>query len=252
MVETIQYPKKKQNKVVRYDSIADYECKTVHSIVNESPVLHVSFVVDGLPVNLPMIGQMGSFDHPSAGLDEPLDLYIHGYVSARMMNTAGTEGMKVCVCASIVDGYILTYTPYSHNYNYRSSVIHGTATLVTDPDEKLYAMTIITDKIVPGRYENSRTPPTKGELAATSILKITVDSASAKVRAGYGVESAEDIIDENKKIWTGVMPISHIFEPPVPSAYNEVPLPSYISDFIEARNKESEEYIKYSTTVAPK
>jgi nitroimidazol reductase NimA-like FMN-containing flavoprotein (pyridoxamine 5'-phosphate oxidase superfamily) len=75
-----------------------------------------------------MIGQMGSFTHPSRGLGDPLDCYLHGYVSSRIMNLSRKEGIKglpVCIAASKVDGLVLTLTPNSHNYNYRSSVLFG-------------------------------------------------------------------------------------------------------------------------------
>lgn len=49
---------------------------------------------------------MGSFDRPSAGIGEPMDVYLHGYVSSRIMNLARDgekdAGMKICVCATKV------------------------------------------------------------------------------------------------------------------------------------------------------
>lgn len=41
-----------------------------------------------------MIGQMGSFERPSADEDEQLDCYLHSYVSSQMTNLArtATEG----------------------------------------------------------------------------------------------------------------------------------------------------------------
>jgi hypothetical protein len=45
-------------------------------------MLHVSFQPPNspFPAILPMIGQMGSFERPSAGLGDVLDLYLHGLV----------------------------------------------------------------------------------------------------------------------------------------------------------------------------
>lgn len=69
--------------------------------------MHASFISeDGLPTIIPLIGQMGSFDRPSAGIGEPMDVYLHGYVSSRIMNLARDgekdAGMKICVCATKV------------------------------------------------------------------------------------------------------------------------------------------------------
>jgi nitroimidazol reductase NimA-like FMN-containing flavoprotein (pyridoxamine 5'-phosphate oxidase superfamily) len=120
------------------DSIAAYDLVNVHKIINEAPVVHVSFTPDpesGFPAILPMIGALGSFEHPSAGIDEPLDCYLHGYVSSRIMNLANksgeSEGLPVCVCATLFDGLVLSLTPNSHSMNYRSAVLHGFATIVT-------------------------------------------------------------------------------------------------------------------------
>lgn len=48
-------------------------------------MLHVSFQPPNspFPAILPMIGQMGSFERPSAGLGDVLDLYLHGLVCPR-------------------------------------------------------------------------------------------------------------------------------------------------------------------------
>ncbi len=61
---------------------------------------------------------MGSFERPSAGIGEPMDVYLHGYVSSRIMNMArdgekngGSEegGMRICVCATKVGGPLIPH-----------------------------------------------------------------------------------------------------------------------------------------------
>lgn len=114
---------------------------------------------------------MGSFTRPSASLGDPLDCYLHGYVSSRIMNlsrASGGKGLPICIAASKVDGLgdlfitpcsdccrwhliVLTLTPNSHNYNYRSAVLFGYATLVEDVEEKIWAMELITNSVVPDR-----------------------------------------------------------------------------------------------------
>lgn len=77
-----------------------------------------------------LTGQMGSFEYPSADIGEPLDCYLHGYVSSRIVNLARAaegEGLPVCIVASKVDGLVLSLTPNSHSYNYRSAILHGYA-----------------------------------------------------------------------------------------------------------------------------
>ncbi|KAI1325072.1 hypothetical protein F5Y16DRAFT_379246 [Xylariaceae sp. FL0255] len=123
--ESLEYPTRPYSKVNRYDVRASYALETIHHLVNTCPILHVSFNVPDspFPAMLPMIGQMGSFERPSADTGDVLDLYLHGYVSSRIMNlsrksaTNGSAegdvptGMPVTIGASHIDGLVLSLTP---------------------------------------------------------------------------------------------------------------------------------------------
>lgn len=158
-----------------------------------------------------MIGQMGSFARPSAGLGDVLELYLHGYVSSRLVNRARAEsqGLPLSVAASHVDGFVLSLTPNSHSFNYRSAVLFGHAAVVTDDDERLYAMQLITDSIVPGRWKHTRVPPNAGEMQSTAVLRVRIAGGSAKIRAGPPHDSPGDMADEamRARVWAGVLPM---------------------------------------------
>lgn len=144
--------------------------------------------------------------------------------------------LKVCVCATKVDGLVLSLTPNSHSMNYRSSVIFGTASLVTDLDEKLYAMKLITDGVLKGRYEKTRVPPDGAEMSSTQILRVSVESASAKVRAGEPGDYEKDLKQEKllDRVWTGVIPMYTAYGEPQPSKYNRVKeVPEYIANYVK-------------------
>ncbi|KAG7149151.1 hypothetical protein HYQ46_001951 [Verticillium longisporum] len=117
--------------------------------------------------------------------------------------------MPVTVAATHVDGLVLALTPNSHSYNYRSAVLFGHATLVETDDEKLYAMELITDSVVAGRWQNSRIPPNKAEMSSTSVLKVRIATGSAKIRSGPPGDEKHDM--ENpavvSTVWTGVVPV---------------------------------------------
>lgn len=200
------------------------------------------------PAILPMIGQMGSFDYPSASIDEPLDCYLHGYVSSRIMNLARDsegEGLPVCVAASKVDGLILSLTPNSHSYNYRSAIIQGYAQLVTDEAEKLYAMELITNSVLADRWANTRVPPDRAEMSSTVILRVKVVSGSGKIRDGGVSDEKKDTGNEEvtDRVWTGVVPVWETFGEPVPSDQNKVAeVPGYISAFVAAQNAGNRQY----------
>ena len=196
-----------------------------------------------------MIGVMGSYEYPSSSLSDPQDCYLHGYVSSRIMRLAQSsrdgQGLPICVAATKVDGLVLSLTPNSHSYNYRSAILHGHATLVTDPAEKLWAMQLVTDSVVPGRYMNSRNPPDGAEMQSTNILRVRVVSGSGKVREGGPHDEAKDEGREDitSSTWTGVVPVYETLGEPVPSASNKVlQLPEYIKEYVDETTKGNEEY----------
>lgn len=233
---------------------ATYDVETIHTIINTTPVLHVSFVPDPttpMPIVLPMIGQMGLFSGDSANGDESWKCYLHGYVSSRLMNlsaaalTRGEEGLPLCIAATKVDGFVLSLTPNSHNYNYRSAVLQGHATIVEDVDEKLWAMKLITNSVIPERYENTRIPPDNAEMQSTRILKVTVSSASGKVREGVPEDERKDMKREDvlDQVWTGVVPLYEQLGKPVPGPYNRVgEVPEHVRAFVDGENEKREKY----------
>lgn len=228
-----------------------YDFETIHGLVNKSPVVHVAFASDPsepFPTILPMIGQMGSFEDSSAGLDSALDCYLHGYVSSRVMRLSkeavakGEDGLPVCITATKVDGYVLALAPFHHSYNYRSAILHGYAQPVENEEEKLWAMELVTNSVVPGRWDNSRTPPTKTEMKSTTILRVKIHAGSAKVRSGVPHDDRFDLKDENvkEKYWAGVVPIWETLGDPIASPDNGVAkIPSYLKDYVQKVNEEN-------------
>ena len=219
-----------------------YELGPIHSVINDSPVLHVSFASapeDPFPAILPMIGVMASFEYPSSAINEPLDCYLHGYVSSRIMRLAkdSDRGLAVCVAATKVDGLVLSLTPNSHSYNYRSAVLQGYARPVESTEEKVWAMERITNKVLAERWQNTRIPPDNVEMTSTTILKVTIETGSGKIRHGEPHDDKKDLSREDviNSVWTGVVPVYETFDAPIPSATNKAgDVPSYITSYIKS------------------
>lgn len=230
-----------------------YDAETIHHLINSTPVAHVSFVPDPsnpLPVVLPMIARVATFPG-----DDEAAVYIHGYVSARLFrpqtgrssSDVQENGIPVCIAATKIDNLVLALTPFNHSYDYRSAVVHGTASLLdpgtkADPrnrDEILWAMQLITDGMVTGRWEGSRVPPDEGEIASTRILKVRIDSASAKVRNSGVKEDAKDMKDEatRDRVWTGTIPYVEMLGAPKSAETNRVgAVPAYIEEYVKEHN----------------
>jgi hypothetical protein len=165
---------------------------------------------------------------------------------------AGGKGLPVCIAATKVDGLVLTLTPNSHNYNYRSAVLFGYASLVTSVEEKLWAMQLITNSVVAGRWDETRVPPNAAEMQSTQILKVYIDSGSAKVREGVPNDENVDLNNKEvlKRVWTGVVPVYEYLGDPIPGPYNEVSeIPEHILHYRKRLNEASS---KYATEAALK
>lgn len=102
-------------------------------------------------------------------------------------------------------------------------------------------MRLITDGVVPGRWEGSRVPPDAGEMASTSVLRVRIVAGSAKVRFGGPGDEAKDLGDEGLlgRVWTGVVPVWTTMGEPVAGAYNRVgEVPGYIEEWRGEGNEE--------------
>jgi uncharacterized protein len=168
-----------------------YDAETIHKILDEAFVCHVGFAVDGQPFVIPT----------NYGRDADR-LYIHGSSASRMLRSL-TGGIPVCVTVTLVDGLVLARSAFHHSVNYRSVVALGRATLVEDPAEKMRALKIVTNHIVPGRWDDVRRP-TELEMKATTVLVLPLDEASAKIRIGPPKDDEEDYA---LPIWAGILPL---------------------------------------------
>ncbi|KAF2199260.1 hypothetical protein GQ43DRAFT_442626 [Delitschia confertaspora ATCC 74209] len=220
-----KYPKTSLNTVKRIANRGKYDYSTIHSLLNSSPIIHVSFndPHSPFPITLPMIGCTGNFEDQDADPNTSAqDVYVHGYVSSRLMKLGSSskssehgkgegeqeEGFPLSISTAEIQGLVLALSPNHHSLNYTSTLIMGYATPVTRESEKLYAMQRITNNLLPGRWENSRQPPLASEMSSTSILRVRVVSASAKVRTGGPSEDRVDLGNDElrRRVWTGVVP----------------------------------------------
>jgi nitroimidazol reductase NimA-like FMN-containing flavoprotein (pyridoxamine 5'-phosphate oxidase superfamily) len=164
----------------------------VEAILDEALVCHVAFAIDGAPFIIPTtFVRLGD------------RIVVHGAVASRMLR-AMASGVEVAVAVTLLDGLVLARTAFHHSVNYRSVVIFGTATLVEDPEVKRAALHALIEKVRPGRSADCR-PPNDKELAATSVIALPIDEASAKIRSGPPLP--EEGADAELPYWAGVIPL---------------------------------------------
>ena len=180
-----------RTRVVREPQRAVYDRESVYRILDEGFICHVGFSVDGQPFVIPTsYGRKGA------------NLYIHGSAASRMLRQL-KEGVQVCVTVTLLDGLVLARSVFNHSMNYRSAVILGSATLVDEPQEKLEALRVLSEHILPGRWDDAR-QPNERELKATSVLRLPIEEFSAKVRSGPAIDDEEDY---SFPTWAGVVPL---------------------------------------------
>ena len=152
-------------------------------------------------------------------------LVFHGATSSRLMKYLGS-GQPIAVSFAMVDGLVLAKSLFHHSMNYRSAVVFGTGGLLEDESEKLAALQAISDKIMPGRWEDAR-GPNEQEMKATAVVQVQIESASAKVRTGGPIDDPADL---ELPVWSGVVPIeSNLMKPWADEHSQQTTLPGYLA-----------------------
>lgn len=186
--------------VKRLPDRGSYEQELIESILDEAPICHVGFVVDGAPFVIPTI-------HARIGDT----LYLHGSPASRMLRHMQT-GAVVCVTATLVDALVLARSAFHHSMNYRSAVVIGPARLVDDPVEKMHGFRAIVEHVAPGRWAHVR-QPNADEMRKTTLVAVAISEASAKVRSGPVGDDPEDM---DLGIWAGLLPLRTVAGAPEP------------------------------------
>jgi len=187
-------------------------------VLDAGMVAHLGFVADGQPFVIPTL---------HARVDD--EVYVHGSAASRTLRTLA-GGFPACLTVTLLDGIVLARSVFEHSMNYRSVVVLGHATPVVEPDEKLAALEAFTEKLLPGRWNEARQPTAK-ELKATSVLRLPLDEASAKIREG-GPEDG-DTPDAELDVWAGHVPfVVRALDPvPDPSLRPGIPVPPALRSY---------------------
>lgn len=206
-----------RTRVVREPERAIYDREAIYPILDEGFLCHVGFSVDGQPFVIPT----------SYGRDGD-DLYIHGSAASRMLRQM-KDGIQICVTVTLLDGLVLARSIFNHSMNYRSVVILGKAALVDDPAEKLAALRVLSEHIIPQRWDDVR-QPNERELKATSVLRVPIEEFSAKIRIGPPIDDAEDY---SFPTWAGVVPLEMTVGTPIndPKLEPRREVPEYVRGY---------------------
>jgi len=202
---------------------AHYERETIYPIIDAAPLCHVGFEIDGQPYVIP---SLHARDRDA--------ILLHGAPDSRLVRHL-CAGHPVCVSFTLLDGWVLGRAACSHSMNYRSVVLFGAARPVTSPAQKLRALELLTEHMLPGRWQEVR-PPSEEDLCQTAVVAIDIEEASAKVRTGPPVDSGAD---RTPDIWAGVVPLCMLAGTPVPagSEQDDTPLSGAVRAYFERQDR---------------
>lgn len=203
-----------RTRIRRLPELARYERTALYDIIDETYVCHIAF-------------NDGESTHciPTACWRDGDFLYIHGSNGGRLTKMMLGE-RQVSIAITHVDGLVLAKSAFNHSMNYRSCVIYGEFELVEGRENKLAAMDIFMDKIALGRKHEARAGNDK-ELAATSVLRISLAEAAAKISCKTEPEDKEEDLD--LPVWAGILPLRTLRTEPIQAKHSASVVPEYVA-----------------------
>lgn len=204
-----------RTRVRRLAELANYERAALYEIIDQAYVCHIAF-------------NDGESTHcmPTACWRDADYLYIHGSNGGRLTKKL-LAGTQVSIAITHVDGLVLARSAFSHTMNYRSAVIYGIFEAVEGNINKMAAMDMLMDKIATGRKNEARAGNDK-ELAATSVMRISLAEAATKISNTNPVDKEEDL---NLPVWAGVLPMSVKHGEPIHMENGAITTPEYVKNW---------------------
>ena len=207
-----------KSKLRRAKERGSFDRAAVAAALRSSKIAHVGMLREAngemYPAVIPML----------FGFDEELEfLYLHGSTGCGTAKSLGPVSVSVASLQAIVAAKSL----FHHSANYTSAVVFGQATRVTDEAQVEAALKLITACTMgPERWADARAPNT-AELTATSVIRVDIETASAKQRTG---PPGEDAADEQLPYWSGLIPFETVQLPAVTADISAgIPVPTYFA-----------------------
>lgn len=190
------------------------DLQMARDIIDDARICHVGFTIDEQPYVVPMaLGREGD------------RILLHGSVVSRLIKSLA-DGLPCCVTITHLDGLVLARSSFNSSMNYRSLMVFGSATLVSEEQERIRSLDILVEHLAPGRLAELR-PSTRKELNATTLLTLPLETFSIKCRNGPPGDAKADL---DTPIWAGVIPFTQTAGEPQPSPDmpEDIKLPDYL------------------------
>ena len=189
-----------KSRVRRLPAKANYDREVIFAVIDEAPLCHVASIVNDSAVVIPtLLAREGD------------TLFLHGSPSNAVLKAIVERG-EACISVTLYDGLRLARSGFESSIAYRSVVIFGAASLVSDDVEKARVLDLFVDAVLPGRASEVR-PMSDAERRLTVVVAVSVDEASAKLSSGPTDDPDEDL---ELPVWSGTVPARMIFSAPIP------------------------------------
>jgi hypothetical protein len=192
-----------------------HDVGALHAVLAAGRVAHVAVVDDGQPYVLPLAyARVGD------------RVVVHGSSGSRAFRMLAA-GRPTCLTVTVVDGLVVARAAFETSMRYRCAMVLGSFEQVLDGEDKLRALEAVSDHSLPGRWADVR-PPTRKQLAATSVLALPLDEWSVKVSAGWPEDEPADL---DLPAWAGVLPYETAVGTALaaPDLRGDVPPPPYLA-----------------------
>jgi uncharacterized protein len=187
-----------RSRVKRLHKRAHYDHETVHRLIDEIGTGSVGYFIDGQPHVTPtLVWREGD------------KVYWHCSSASRMLRQVKT-GIPVSLNIFHLDGLVLARSGFHSSVNYRSATLFGTAEVVEGTDEQEASLKAFLERFVSGHWDTLR-PVNSQEIKATTIVAMTIEEASAKIRTGHCEDDDEDY---ELDIWAGIIPVHTVIGEP--------------------------------------
>lgn len=173
------------------EKFANHDPAALTQLIADTHIGHFAFVEGGQPRVLPIaIAQDGT------------DILLHGSTGSHWLRLLAT-GIPVALSITALDALVVARSAFESSMHYRSAVLFGSCLPVTAED-KVRSLDVVTEALIPGRVAEIRGHSNK-ELAATLILRMTVDDWTLKTSVGWPEDEAPDVAGP---AWAGILPLA--------------------------------------------
>jgi len=205
-----------RTRIRRNAQRAEYDLDEIKAVLDANQICHVAYVENAEPRIIPTLYmRQGDF------------VYLHGNRQAAVLRHLESGGL-VSISVIAVDGVVVARSGFHCSMNYRSVVLFGQGQKVPEEDRESILDGFV-EALIPGHGAAVR-PATRQELLATTVARIAITEASAKIRTGPAIDDESDL---DTDVWAGVIPLRTVVGAPEanPDLKSGIELPEYIEQY---------------------